>query len=106
MTTAFLVLILTEEGNVACKDCFAFKDGENAPEPGYDWDKPPSLNICQAYKPPIIIQEELDAQVYNSNSDIKIDDDDDEDDDNWVYNTNDDDGDNFFIVEQRGKEED
>jgi hypothetical protein len=44
MTTAFLVLLLTEEGKVACKDCFAFKDGKNAPEPGYDWeDKAPCL---------------------------------------------------------------
>jgi len=97
MTTAFLVLLLTEEGKLVCKDCFAFKDGKNAPEPGYDWDKAPLLNICQAYKPPIIIQEELDAQLYNSNSNIEIDNED-EDDDNWVYDTDDDDGDDFIIV--------
>jgi hypothetical protein len=35
MTTAFLVLLLMKEGKEACKDCFAFQDGEDAPEPDY-----------------------------------------------------------------------
>jgi hypothetical protein len=38
MTTAFLVLLLTEEGKEACKDCFAFQDGEDAPEHAMNWD--------------------------------------------------------------------
>jgi hypothetical protein len=58
MTTAFLVLLLTKEGKEACKDCFTFQDGEDAPEPDYKWDAAPSLNIHKAYKPPIIREED------------------------------------------------
>jgi hypothetical protein len=35
MTMAFIVMLLTEEGKLACKDCFAFK-GKDAPAPEYD----------------------------------------------------------------------
>jgi hypothetical protein len=38
MTTAFLVLLLMKKGKEACKDCFAFQDGEDAPESDYKWD--------------------------------------------------------------------
>jgi hypothetical protein len=101
MTTAFLVMLLTTEGKLACKDCFAFKDGDDAPDPDYDWDRAPSLNIRKAYKPPIIKEEELYAAL-----DSEIDSDDGSDmstdydadcDDEWMYDTDDDDDDNFII---------
>jgi hypothetical protein len=54
MTTAFLVALLTEEGCLACKDCFAFKQDDDGPELNYNWENAPSFDLCQAYKPPII----------------------------------------------------
>jgi hypothetical protein len=71
MTTAFLMMLLTEEGNKACKDCFAFKD-EDGPKPDYNWESVPLVNIRQVYKPPIIVKEDLsdpkDSSNTNSNS--------------------------------------
>ena len=108
MTTAFLLLLLTKEGKEACKDCFAYKDGEDAPEPNYDWDEAPSLNINKAYKPPIIREEEQVAadlmddyseedsifvEVEDESREWMYDDDDDDDD------ADDDDDDDDFITE-------
>jgi hypothetical protein len=57
---AFLVMLLTEEGKLACKDCFAFK-GKDAPAPEYDWhqgrdfwnqnDSFLNLNDCASKRP-------------------------------------------------------
>ena len=80
MTTAFLVLLLTKEGKEACKDCFAFQDGEDAPEPDYKWDAAPSLNIHKVYKPPIIREEDQNATVIGDDNgedgtNVEVDDD-------------------------------
>jgi hypothetical protein len=101
MTTAFLMMLLTEEGKKACKDCFAFKD-EDGPKPDYNWESVPSVNIRQAYKPPIIVRDDLSAPKdssdtdTDSNSDIN-DEDGDDDNDDWLYDTDDDDDDDFII---------
>jgi hypothetical protein len=89
MTTAFLVMLLMKEGKEACKDCFAFQEGEDAPEPDYKWNVAPSLNIHKAYKPPIIREEDQNATV--------IGDDDALSDEEWMYDTDDDDDDDFII---------
>jgi hypothetical protein len=67
MTTAFLLKLSTEEGQHACNDCFAYKYGDG-PQPDYNWESVPLVNIRQAYKPPIIVKEELSSQVNTSNS--------------------------------------
>jgi hypothetical protein len=99
MTTAFLVLLLTKEGKEACKDCFAFKDGEEGPEPDYEWDAAPSLNVDKAYKPPIIREEDENATAIRndngedgSNSEVN---DDALSDEEWMYDTDEEDDDDF-----------
>ena len=95
MTTAFLLLLLTKEGKEACKDCFAFKDGEDAPEPDCDWDLAPSLNTHKARKPAIITEEEqvatelIDDNSEDDSSDILVEDDSRE----WMHDDDDDDDD-------------
>jgi hypothetical protein len=106
MTMAFLVMLLMEEGKLACKDCFAFK-GKDAPAPEYDWDAAPSLNPHKAYKPPIILKEEEEsAQVDNSNVDHDMEVEDERDvNDKWVYDDDDDDDDDedFIMVDGKKK---
>jgi hypothetical protein len=101
MTTAFLVMLLTKEGKEACKDCFAFQEGEDALEPDYKWDVAPSLNIHKAYKPPIIREEDQNATVIGDDngedgSNVEVDDDT-LSDEEWMYDTDDDDDDDFII---------
>ena len=107
MTTAFLVLLLTKEGKEACKDCFAFKDGEEGPEPDYEWDAAPSLNVDKAYKPPIIREEDENATAIRndngedgSNSEV---DDDALSDEEWMYDTDEEDDDDFVIESGKKK---
>jgi hypothetical protein len=68
MTTVFLVALLTEEGCLACKQ------DDNGPKPKYNWENAPSLDLLQAYKPPIIQQEEVEAQADNDDNDTETDD--------------------------------
>jgi hypothetical protein len=97
----FFVLLLTKEGKEACKDCFTFQDGEDAPEPDYKWCNP-NPNIHKAYKPPIIREEYQNATVVGDNnsedgSNVEVNDDA-LSDEEWMYDTDDDD-DNDFIIE-------
>jgi hypothetical protein len=107
MTTAFLVLLLTKEGKEACKDCFAFKDGEEGLEPDYEWDAAPSLNVDKAYKPPIIREDNENATAIRndngedgSNSEV---DDDALSDEEWMYDTDEEDDDDFVIESGKKK---
>ena len=54
MAMAFLMVLLTREGKVACKKCF---QEEDAHEPDYDWDNVPSVNPEHVYCHPILQEE-------------------------------------------------
>jgi hypothetical protein len=54
---AFLMVLLTPEGRVACQKCFQEDD---SPDPDYDWDQVPSVDPEYIYCHPIL-QEEVTA---------------------------------------------
>jgi hypothetical protein len=86
---------------------FAFKDGEEGPEPDYEWDAAPSLNVDKAYKPPIIREDDENATAIRndndedgSNSEV---DDDALSDEEWMCDTDQDDDDDFVIESRKKK---
>jgi hypothetical protein len=55
MAMAFLMVLLTPEGKLACEKCFQEND---APEPDYDWEAVPSLDQNHIYCHPILHEDE------------------------------------------------
>ena len=85
MALSFLMMLLSEEGKDACKKCFAEED---APEPPYDWDDAPSVNLSCTYVPPIL-RESSNSFDANGDKPPKLNSDEDSDegdgDDGWQY---------------------
>jgi hypothetical protein len=75
MALSFLMMLLSEEGKDACKKCFAKDD---APEPPYDWDDAPSVNLSCTYVPPIL-RESSNSFDANGNKPPKLNSDEDSD---------------------------
>jgi len=51
MAFAFLMTLLSPKGAAICKDCFLEEDG---PEPDYDWETVPGMDLNNVYKPPVL----------------------------------------------------